>query len=107
MSIWDNVKRIKEKSAEKAKSNKPEKLQKELSDEIQAIRKKNKEFQATNETDTYLVICFSCKDDKDEFLHNLQLSKKEHTYLDGYEVAEKFDLEPKRPKFKLKKPLNK
>lgn len=108
MSIWDKVEKLKQKRQEKLKQQKEARppLDKELSDEILALREKNKIFHATNEPDTYLVLCFSCQADKEEFLQNLHLSKKEHTYLDGYEVGQKFDIEPKKPKFKLPKPLN-
>jgi hypothetical protein len=109
MSIWDKVDQIRKNGVEKKAKEKAERtpLQKELSDEIKTLRERNKIFAATNESDTYLVLCFSCKDDKELFLRNLQLKKNEHTYLDGYEVGEKFDIEPKKPKFKLPNPLNK
>lgn len=96
MSIWDNIKRDEDIDIEK-----------ELSEEIKGIREKQKIFQATNESDTYLVLVFSCKADKDTFLQNLHLKRQEHTYLDGYEVARNFEIEPKLPTLKLPKPLNK
>jgi len=78
----------------------------ELSEEIKSFRKKNKEFQATNDHETYLIVCFSCKDDKKEFLKNVGLEKS-HTLIDGYEMAKNINLKPDRPSFKLSEPLDK
>lgn len=87
---------------EPIKNDKPEKL---LTDEIRSFRKKNKEFAATNDHETYLIICFSTKEDKKEFLQNVRIDT--HTLVDGYELARNIKIEPARPKFKLAKPLTK
>jgi len=78
--------------------------QKELTEEIRSFRAKAKEFQATNDHETYLVVVFSTKEDRKEFLQNVNLSD-EHTLIDGYELAKKLSLQPDKPKFKLKKPF--
>lgn len=78
--------------------------QKELSDEIISFRKKNKEFQATNEHETYLIICFSCKEDKISFAKDCGVI--DHTLVDGYEFAKKIGKKPVKPSFKLAKPLS-
>ena len=79
---------------------------KELTDEIKNFRQKNKEFQATNDHETYLSVCFSCKEDKKRFLGNVNLGN-EHTLIDGYELAKKMDIEPQRPAYELREPLDK
>jgi hypothetical protein len=76
----------------------------ELTDEIRAFRKKNKEFQSTNDHQTYLIVVFSTKEDKEEFLTEAKLSGK-HTLVDGYELAKSLSLHPIAPKFKLQKPF--
>lgn len=91
MSIWDK----KEKT----------KIQKELTDEIKHFWEKKKAFDATNETNTYAVIVFSCEEDKNVFLQSLHLKKGE-TFIDGYALAKQLNIEPKKPSVKLPKPLN-
>lgn len=76
---------------------------KELTDEIKSFRQKNKEFAATNEHETYLIVVFSTKDDKEEFCDNAGIT--EHTMVDGYELAKHFKISPTKPKFKLAKPI--
>jgi hypothetical protein len=77
---------------------------KELTDEIKSFRQKNKEFAATNEHETYLIVSFSCKDDKEKFCEELGIT--EHTIVDGYELARSLKIEPKKPSFKLAKPIS-
>ena len=79
---------------------------KELTDEIKSFRQKNKEFQATNDHEFYLVVAFSCKEDKRVFLKNVGL-EKEHTFIDGYELSRNINCEPAKPSFKLRGPLDK
>lgn len=79
---------------------------KELSDEIKDFREKQKEFQATNDHQTYLVVVFSTESDKTSFLYNSGLESNEGTLVDGYELSRLLDIEPKNPKFKLKPPLS-
>lgn len=95
-SIWDTKKKNKQE-----KTN----LKKELSDEILEFREKNKVFQATNESDTYCVLVFSCAKDRNEFLQNT--IKKKDTYIDGYKIAEIMGVSPQKPSLKLPKPLSK
>lgn len=76
---------------------------KELTEEIKSFRKKNKEFQATNEHETYLIVCFSCKQDKEVFCENAGIT--EHTLIDGYELARSMKIEPAKPSFELHKPI--
>lgn len=78
---------------------------KELTEEIKSFRQKNKEFAATNEHETYLIITFSCKDDKEKFCDEVGIT--EHTLVDGYELARALKVEPKKPSFKLHDPLSK
>jgi len=78
--------------------------EKELSDEIKSFRKKNEEFQATNDHETYLIVCFSTKKDKDIFLREIKM-ENEHTIVDGYNMARNLKLNPKTPTIKLKQPL--
>lgn len=81
-------------------------IKKELTAEIIDIRRKNKEFAATNEHQTYLVLCFSTSEDVKEFLRNINMKPVPGlTLVDGYYVADLFGIEPKSPKFKLKEPL--
>ena len=77
---------------------------KELTDEIREFRQKNKEFQATNDHETYLVVVFSTKEDKEEFLKGCDID--EHTLIDGYALAKSVGKQPVKPKYLLKKPLN-
>lgn len=77
---------------------------KELTEEIKSFRQKNKEFAATNEHETYLIVTFSCKKDKETFCDNIGIT--EHTLVDGYELARALKVEPKKPSFKLAKPLS-
>jgi hypothetical protein len=77
---------------------------KELTDEIRDLRRKNKEFAATNEHDTYLVVSFSTKADRLAFLESVGLSH-EHTMIDGYELARNVGHTPTKPSFELKKPI--
>ncbi len=85
-------------------SNKPTDGSAELTDEIKSFRQKNKEFQATNEHETYLIVTFSCKADKELFCDNAGIT--EHTIVDGYELARAMKIEPAKPSFKLHKPIN-
>lgn len=75
----------------------------DLKDEIRRFRKKNYEFQATNDKETYLTIVFSTKEDKLEFLRNVGI--KAHTIVNGYELTEKLNINPERPSVKLAPPL--
>ena len=79
------------------------KIVKELTDEIKSLRQSKHEFEATNDHQTYLVVCFSTKEDKEEFCKNVNI--QEHTYVDGYKLANDLGVSPNKPKFKLKKPL--
>lgn len=99
-SIWNTL------ANKKPLVEKKEKIQKELTDEIKQFRQKNKEFQATNETETFVVLCFSTISDKNEFVQNV-LNKKDVTYIDGYKFAKAIGKLPDKPSIKLPKPLNK
>lgn len=76
----------------------------ELTDEIRELRRKNKEFAATNEHDTYLIVSFSTRADRLAFLESTGLSH-EHTLIDGYELARNVGHQPTAPSFELKKPI--
>lgn len=97
-SIWS----IKEKKSNKVVKTKHTK---ELNDEIKAFREKNKAFQASNESDTYCVLVFSCADDRNMFMQNVH--NKKGIFIDGYKIAELMGVAPAKPKYKLPKPLNK
>lgn len=75
----------------------------ELTDEIRALRQRNKEFAATNEHETYIILSFSCKDDKIKFTESIGID--EHTIIDGYAFAKKFNVEPQKPTFALHPPM--
>jgi len=77
---------------------------KELTEEIKSFRQKNKEFAATNEHETYLILVFSCKDDKQIFCDETGIT--EHTIVDGYEFAQSIGKKPVKPSFKLVKPIS-
>lgn len=77
----------------------------ELTDEIRSLRAKNKEFAATNEHDTYLVVSFSTRADRIAFLEAVGL-QDEHTLIDGYALAKATGKGPTRPSFKLKAPIS-
>jgi len=97
-SIWD----IKPK---KQPANKAKKPQNELTEEIKAFRDNQKAFNATNETETYLVLCFSTNEDKKKFVQNV-LNKNNATFVDGYMFARSIGKLPDKPSLKLPKPLN-
>lgn len=59
-SIWDTINTEKQK----AKVH----IQKELSDEIKEMRASKRVFSSTNDTEHYIVICFSTNQDKKTFL---------------------------------------
>lgn len=98
-SIWDTINTEKQK----AKVH----IQKELSDEIKEMRASKRVFSSTNDTEHYIVICFSTNQDKKTFVQNVLKNKKNETYFDGYEFARIIGGHPCKPSFKLPKPLNK
>jgi len=95
-SIWDKI--------PTAAAKQQEKPAKELTDEIRSFREKQKEFQATNDHQTYLVVVFSTEEDKNKFLTECNLVPGE-TLVDGYDLAKKLGKQPQKPKFKLKPPF--
>ena len=95
-SIWDKVNDRKPKE----KQN----VAKELTDEIRSFREKQKEFEATNDHQTYVLVVFSTKEDKNIFLQQCGL-RNDETMIDGYTMAKKLGKEPQKPKFKLKPPF--
>jgi hypothetical protein len=72
---------------------------KEYTDEILAIKKQQHVFDATNDHENYLVVVFSCKEDLKLFQKNAKI--EENTFIDGYELAKKMNVEPKKPAIKL------
>lgn len=76
---------------------------KELTDEIKSFRQRNKEFAATNEHQTYAILCFSCKADLYAFLDNVGLPRE--TLLDGYLMAKLMNVQPQKPSLKLAEPI--
>lgn len=76
----------------------------ELTDDIKEIRRKNREFQVTSDHETYIVLCFSCKEDKEQFQDETGIT--EHTFVDGYEFAKSINVKPTKPRFKLPRPLH-
>ena len=74
-----------------------------LSDEIKAVREQNKRFAATNDHETYLIVAFSCKEDKERFSDEVGIT--EHTLVDGYALARALNVEPRKPKFRLHDPF--
>lgn len=79
-------------------------IPKELTDEIRAFREKQKEFDATNDHQTYAIVVFSTKEDKELFLKECQMPFTD-TIVDGYKLAKKLGKSPQVPKFKLKPPF--
>jgi len=53
----------------------------DLTDEIRELRQRQKEFNATNEHDTYLIVVFSTSADRQEFLEQVNM-REEHTVID-------------------------
>jgi hypothetical protein len=84
-----------------------EKIIKVLSDDIKSLREKNKQFQATNDKQTYLIVVFSTNEDKSEFLKNVNIEdyKNHTTMVDGYKLAKNIGISPQKPKFKLARPI--
>ena len=79
---------------------------KELTAEIMALRKRNKEFAATNDHQTALVVCFSTQEDQNEFAKGVGITPVPGlTLIDGYYLAKQLGKQPQRPKFRLDKPL--
>jgi hypothetical protein len=72
---------------------------KELTDEIMDIKRQQHAFNATNDHQNYLVVVFSCKEDLQEFQANSKLEG--NTFIDGYELARKMNVAPKKPSLKL------
>lgn len=99
-SIWSTLNK-KEKQIQESKLP----IQIELTEEIKEFRIQKKEFNATNETETFVVLCFSTIADRKEFMQNVLPKKIDEFYIDGYEFAKSIGKMPDRPKFKLKKPL--
>lgn len=94
------------KELEGAKPTKLKSPAKELTDEIKALRKNNKEFAATGHTNTYCIVVFSTNDDKVEFLKSVGESPEASlTILDGYELCKTIGKGPQAPKFKLHPPI--
>lgn len=83
---------------------KKERAVKELTDEIKQFRAKKKEFDATNDHQTYLVVVFSTKEDKELFKNSVGIA--DHTFVDGYQLAELIGHQPQKPKFKLAKTIS-
>jgi len=77
----------------------------DLTDEIRELRQRQKEFNATNEHDTYLIVVFSTSADRQEFLEQVNM-REEHTFIDGYRLSRSIGRGPKKPAFKLQAPLN-
>jgi uncharacterized protein involved in high-affinity Fe2+ transport len=84
-----------------------EKIIKVLSDDIKSLREKNKQFQATNDKQTYLIVVFSTNEDKSEFLKNVNIEdyQTHTTMVDGYKLAKNIGIAPQKPKFKLARPI--
>lgn len=78
--------------------------ERELSDEIKSFREKKRAFDATNDHQSYLIVMFSTKDDKNAFLTNTGLLI-DSTMVDGYELARHVNLKPDKPSLKLPKPF--
>lgn len=81
--------------------------EKELTEEIKSFRDKQKEFAATNDHQTYLIVVFSTKDDRNDFLKNSNLQSSNDTFINGYELAALTNIEPKKPAIKLPAPIHK
>lgn len=75
----------------------------ELNKEIKTIRDKNETFKQELNCENYLILVFSTKEDKEEFSNNVGIT--EHTIVDGYEFAQSLNVEPKKPKFKMRAPM--
>lgn len=76
-----------------------------LSDEIRSVKTKNDTFKQEINCENYLILVFSTKEDKEEFSKNVGIT--EHTLVDGYNFASTLNVEPKRPKFKMRDPMKK
>lgn len=112
-NIWAKLKEKKEAKAAAAASSskkgeaKISTLPDEMKAEIQAMREKKKNFDASNEIGSYAVIIFSCEADRKKFVQGLKCKKiAGEVFLDGYEVAKSLNLEPQKPSVKLPPPLD-
>jgi hypothetical protein len=74
-----------------------------LNDEIKSIKNKNDTFKQEINCENYLILVFSTKEDKDEFSKNVGIT--EHTMVDGYQFAKSLQVEPQKPKFKMRAPM--
>lgn len=74
-----------------------------LNDEIKTVKDRNETFKQETNCENYLILVFSTKEDKEEFSKNVGI--KEHTMVDGYQFAKNLNVEPKRPKFKMRAPM--
>jgi hypothetical protein len=107
MGIFDTIKqkKIAKVNADKAAKSKLTNLPEDLKAEILAFREKKKHFEAGNETETYVVLQFSCNKDKDTFMQSIGMPLTE-TFLDGYEFSTKKLGKPFTPTVKLPRPLD-
>lgn len=76
-----------------------------LNDEIKSVRDKNETFKQETNCENYLILVFSTKEDKEEFSKNVGIT--EHTMVDGYSFAKSLNVEPQKPKFKMRAPMKK
>lgn len=98
MSIWDK----KETKTAKAKQT----LDDELLQEVNDMRKGREAFESSVGKENYLIVVFSSKADKDTFTKETKV-RNTNCLVDGYELAQKLNLQPKFPTVKLLKPFKK
>lgn len=99
MSIWD-------KKEIKSKSKIDQTLDKELLQEVKDMRKGREAFESSVGKENYLIVVFSSKVDKDTFIKETKV-RSTNCLVDGYELAQKLNLQPKMPTVKLLKPFKK
>lgn len=102
-SIWDNQ-AFKKKPEVKQEKTIP--IEKELTEEVKELLDSKKRFKALSDTEYYVTVIFSTKEDKELFIRNVHIEKGT-TFVDGYELANKLNVEPKTPTIKLGKPFDK
>lgn len=76
-----------------------------LTEEIKSVRDKNETFKQEINCENYLILVFSTKEDKEEFSKNVSIT--DHTVVDGYSFAKTLNVEPQKPKFKMRGPMKK
>ncbi len=77
-----------------------EKYIKKINDSYKAIEEGRKKFKSVLDHSHYITVNFTNEQDKETFLKSLGIDAFEF-HIDGYELANKLKIEPKKPSIKL------